>query len=617
MRVLHVVRQFHPSVGGLESVALSLSKHQRRCGIDAEVLTLNRLFRRPDTLLPAEECVEGVPVRRIGYFGSNRYPIAPRALSYLKGYDLVHVHGVDFFADYFAATSRLHKRPMVLSTHGGFFHTDFALGLKHVYFQTATRVSLRKYQRVFACSANDARTFLPVAGSRVKLIDNGVDTEKFSDASSSTLSPSLVYFGRFASHKGLHRLLDVFRVILQIRPDARLTLIGGDWDGTLASVRQRANDPAFGGKIAIATDLDDASTRAHLQKCSFFVSASEYEGFGLTVVEALSAGLVPIVSAIPTFEQIIDQAGVGLVADFGNVENTAQKIADFLLQSGTPHHATLRARAMSASQRYNWEAVEREFRAEYESILCVPRRNILGVDIEVMTRNQMVSKLDDAVDRREQLPVAFANAHTLNVANDRPGFRALLKRFIVVNDGFGVDIASKMKFGRKFPENLNGTDFVPYFLGASQNKLRIFLLGARPHAVRAAARRISETWPQHEIAGVRDGYFRDEAQILDVCRAINRSKADVVLVGLGNPLQEQWISRYGPYLEARLLIAVGALFDFLGGNVRRAPMWIRKARCEWLYRLAQEPRRLVHRYLLGNALFLYRSRSDRRQRLAS
>jgi alpha-1,3-mannosyltransferase len=616
MRVLHVVRQFHPSVGGLESVVLSLSKQQRRCGIDAEVLTLNRLFRRPDTLLPAEDYVEGIPVRRIEYSGSNRYPIAPRVLGYLKGYDLIHVHGVDFFADYLAATSGLHKRPMVISTHGGFFHTDFALGLKRVYFQTVTRMSLRKYQRVFACSANDARTFQPVAGSRVKLIDNGVNTEKFLDASPTTFSPSLVYFGRFASHKGLHRLLDVFRAILQIFPDARLTFIGSDWDGTLASVQKRANDPAFDGKITIATDLDDASTRARLQKCSFFISASEYEGFGLTVVEALSAGLVPIVSAIPTFKQIIDQAGVGLVADFGNIEDAARKIADFLLQSATPH-ATLRARAMSASQPYNWETVEREFRAEYESILGVPRRTILGVDMEVMTRNQMVSKLDDALERREQLPVAFANAHTLNVANERPGFRALLKRFLVVNDGFGVDIASKMKFGRRFPENLNGTDFVPHFLGASQNRLRIFLLGARPHAVRAAARRISETWPRHEIAGVRDGYFRDEAQILDVCRAINRSKADVVLVGLGNPLQEQWISRYGPHLDARLLIAVGALFDFLGGNVRRAPMWIRKARCEWVYRLAQEPRRLVHRYLVGNAVFLYRSRSDRRQRLAS
>jgi alpha-1,3-mannosyltransferase len=243
-----------------------------------------------------------------------------------------------------------------------------------------------------------------------------------------------------------------------------------------------------------------------LQQCSFFVSASEYEGFGLTVVEALSAGLLPIVSRIPTFQQIIDEAGLGLVAEFGNSDDAAQKIADFIRHSATLH-ASLRARAIRASQRYNWEAVEREFCAEYQNILGEPKRNILGVDIEVTTRQQMVSKLDDALDRGEQLPIAFANAHTLNVANERPGFRALLKRFVVVNDGFGVDIASKMKFGRTFPENLNGTDFVPHFLDASQHKLRIFLLGARPRAVRAAARRISEAWPQHDIVGARDGYF--------------------------------------------------------------------------------------------------------------
>ena len=174
-----------------------------------------------------------------------------------------------------------------------------------------------------------------------------------------------------------------------------------------------------------------------------------------------------------------------------------------------------------------------------------------------------------------------------------------------------------MKFGRKFPENLNGTDFVPHFLGATRHRLRIFLLGARPRVVKAAARQFAAAWPQHDIVGVRDGYFHSDQQILEVCRAINRSKADVVLVGLGNPLQEQWISRYGPSLEPKLQIAVGALFDFLAGNVRRAPTWIRRIRCEWMYRLAQEPRRLFSRYLIGNFVFLRRAASDRRQGVAS
>jgi alpha-1,3-mannosyltransferase len=616
MRVLHVVRQFHPSVGGLESVVLSLSRHQRRSGIEAEVLTLNRLFREPDVRLPSNDLIEEIPVRRISYSGSRRYPLAPGVLSHVKNFDLVHVHGVDFFADYLAATSNIHGRPLVLSTHGGFFHTDFAQSLKRLYFKTVTRATLRKYRRVFACSANDAHTFEAVTGGQLKLIENGVDTDKFANAASSDFRPSLVYFGRFASHKGLQQLLEVFKHMKAILPEARLTLIGSDWDGTLKALQRQSADQIQDGSISIEPDLDDNAIFSRLSQCSFFVSASQYEGFGLTVVEALSAGLIPIVNRIPTFEKIVDTADVGMVADFNDAEATAHAIIEFIMRC-SKQRESLRDRAMTASQQYNWHAVERQFRAEYENVIGLKRRNILGVDIDVMTRDEMVGRLDDALDHGQSIPLAFANAHTLNVANQRPGFRALLKRFVVLNDGFGVDIASKMKFGSKFPENLNGTDFVPHFLGATKHRLRIFLLGAHPHVVEAAARRLAATWPQHDIVGVRDGYFRGEQQISDVCGAINRSKADIVLVGLGNPLQEQWISRYGPSLDPKLQIAVGALFDFLGGNVRRAPAWIRRARCEWVYRLAQEPRRLFSRYLIGNVAFLRRAVSDRRQVMTS
>lgn len=610
MRILHVVRQFHPSVGGLESVVLSLSKQQRRSGIEADVLTLNRLFRAPNVRLPTDDLVEGTPVRRIGYFGSRRYPIAPSVLSHVKNYDLVHVHGVDFFADYLAATSGIHGRPLVLSTHGGFFHTDFARRLKHVYFNTVTRATLRKYKRVFACSENDARTFEAVAHGRLKLIENGVDTDKFAAASSASFSPSLVYFGRFASHKGLQQLLEVFKHVQKMLPEARLTLIGSDWDGTLKSLQPLAAEPAYSGSVVIERDLDDAAILKRLNHCSFFVSGSQYEGFGLTVVEALSAGLIPIVNRIPTFEKIVTAAEVGLVANFNTPEKAAREIVEFM-QATSKQCCSLRERAMSAGRRYAWQTVEKDFRAEYEDVLGLKKRNILGVDIDVMTRDEIVAKLDDALDRGQCVPLAFANAHTLNLANKRPGFRGLLKRFVVLNDGLGVDIASRMKFGSKFPENLNGTDFVPHFLGATRHQLRIFLLGARPQVVREAARQFAEAWPQHEIVGARDGYFRSDQQISEVCRAVNRSRADMVLVGLGNPFQEQWISRYGPSLEPKLQIAVGALFDFLGGNVRRAPVWIRRARCEWIYRLAQEPRRLFSRYLIGNFIFLRSALSDR------
>src|SRR5690606_37536459 len=126
----------------------------------------------------------------------------------------------------------------------------------------------------------------------------GVDTNKFASASSAQYGPTFVYFGRFASHKGLDRLIDAFEVTARRLPKARLKLIGIDWDGTLPRLRERARSLPP-GQIDIMTDLDDAAIADALGDCSFFVSASEYEGFGLALVEALSAGLLPLASRIP------------------------------------------------------------------------------------------------------------------------------------------------------------------------------------------------------------------------------------------------------------------------------------------------------------------------------
>src|SRR5690606_3973604 len=150
---------------------------------------------------------------------------------------------------------------------------------------------------------------------------------------------------------------------------------------------------------------------------------------------------------------------------------------------------------------------------------------------------EAVRKIDSELHRGRSLRVAFANAHTLTLAKRDDAFRRVLNKFLVLNDGVGVDIASRLKFGRSFPENLNGTDFVPYYLSRTQHRLRIFLVGARPEIVSEAARRFAITWPQHQIIGTCDGYFRDEHQVDELCRIIKDVKADLLLAGLGNPLQ--------------------------------------------------------------------------------
>jgi alpha-1,3-mannosyltransferase len=615
MRVLHVVRQFHPAVGGLEGVVRALSVAQRQAGIEADVLTLDREFRNRRERLPETEVVDGVPVRRIGFVGSTRYPIAPRVLSHLKPYDLVHVHGVDFFCDYLALTAPVHRKPLVLTTHGGFFHTDFARRLKRVYFHTATRTTLKRYKRVFACSTSDAETFRAIAGPRVCHIDNGVDIAKLAGASSPVFRPSLVCFGRIAAHKGLARLLDTFEILKTRLPEATLTLIGNDADGTLERLRSKYAGLLQDGSVEIKTGLSDAEVARALGAASFFASASEYEGFGLAVVEALSAGLIPIVSRIPSFENIIATTGVGHVVDFVEPARAADEIASIMTNTAE-RAGEQRERAMASVARYGWTETERLFREEYEAVLGTRRRTILGVDFLPMERAAAVQRIDKEIEDGRPLRVAFANAHTLNLAARDSAFRSVLARFLVLNDGVGVDIASRLKFGRPFPDNLNGTDFVPYYLSRTRHRLRIFLVGARSEVVSEAARRFAVTWPQHQIIGTCDGYFPSEEHVDQLCRVIKEVKADLLLVGLGNPTQELWIANRGADTGARLQMGVGALFDFTSGRVPRAPPWVRRVRCEWIYRLACEPRRLFTRYVLGGFVFMGHVLSDRRTGLA-
>ena len=212
--------------------------------------------------------------------------------------------------------------------------------------------------------------------------------------------------------------------------------------------------------------------------------------------------------------------------------------------------------------------------------------------------------IDSHVLRREPLRVAFVNAHLANEAAGSPEVAAALEGFHQLNDGVGLDLASLLLYGRQFPVNLNGTDFTPTYLDRTRLKLRLFLLGANARVVAEVADFYARRWPQHEVAGFSHGYF-DASEAAALGDRVRAARPDVVLAGMGNPRQELWLSKFIPDV-APVGMAVGALFDFQTGNVRRAPAVVQKLRMEWVYRMAAEPRRLGKRYTVGNAMFLSR-----------
>ncbi len=237
-------------------------------------------------------------------------------------------------------------------------------------------------------------------------------------------------------------------------------------------------------------------------------------------------------------------------------------------------------------------------------------RTLQGVDFHAVPAERAIVLLDTHIRHRVPIKVAFANAHTLNTATTNPRYREVLGRFAVFNDGVGVDLASQLRFGKRFPDNLNGTDFVPAYLEHSEQDLRVFFLGARPHIVQQAFEKARARFPRHEWVGFHDGYFSfdEEAALLAELR---QKRIDLLLVAMGNPLQELWIDRCAAASRATVCVGVGALFDFLSGEVGRAPGWVRTLRLEWAYRLLLEPGRLWRRYLVGNFTFLWNAWCDR------
>jgi exopolysaccharide biosynthesis WecB/TagA/CpsF family protein len=239
--------------------------------------------------------------------------------------------------------------------------------------------------------------------------------------------------------------------------------------------------------------------------------------------------------------------------------------------------------------------------------------DLLGIRIARTNTSGALGQIERLFEADEPALVAYANAHTLNIAfDDRRFHRILLDAPLVLNDGIGVQLAARM-LGKRFDENLNGSDFNPRILElAAARGWTVFFLGAKPGVADAAAELLSDRIPALKVVGTHEGYL-DPSQHAEVAEIIRETGADIVMVAMGNPLQEKWLAEFLPVTGARLGVGVGAFFDFTVGAPRRAPSWMNRIGIEWVYRLARQPARLWRRYLLGNPLFLWRAwRTSRR-----
>ncbi|HPB30141.1 MAG TPA: WecB/TagA/CpsF family glycosyltransferase [Candidatus Sumerlaeota bacterium] len=233
--------------------------------------------------------------------------------------------------------------------------------------------------------------------------------------------------------------------------------------------------------------------------------------------------------------------------------------------------------------------------------------HILGLRVNALKTDDFISLVTETyAGHPAPLFITYLNAHCVNLYFQDPEYARIVDGAdVVYADGQAVVWASRY-LGEPLPERVNAGDFLPEFCRACAREGRsVYLLGSYPGVAEKAARAMEQKAPGLKVAGFRDGFFStDEADT--VAREVRDTNPDIVLVGMGVPLQEKFAWEHCQDFGAGAVWCVGALFEYYAGRTARAPVWMRRTGLEWLFRLIMEPCRMWRRYLIGNVRFIRR-----------
>lgn len=236
------------------------------------------------------------------------------------------------------------------------------------------------------------------------------------------------------------------------------------------------------------------------------------------------------------------------------------------------------------------------------------RVNLLGVEVNRMNLHDTLSRMSEAIDKGEKLRIAVTPVNCILWAYKNEKLKKIYNSAdIVTADGVPLLWASKW-LGKPIKGRVTGLDILPEFSKlAAEKGYRFFFLGAAPGVADKLGEVLIDEIPALKISGsyspsYTESFSDEENQ--KMIKMINRSGTDVLWVGLTAPKQDLWIAEHFDKLNVNIAIGVGAAFDVVSGNIKRAPVFMQKAGFEWLYRLFKEPGRLTRRYLVEAPKFI-------------
>jgi alpha-1,3-mannosyltransferase len=363
MKIVHVTPGFYPTMGGIQKYVEDLCFNLIRLGHQSDVITYER-HTITGKKLKKHENYNGINIFRIPSFGPRIYPMAPGVLKIIKDYDIVHIHGIGFFCDILSLTKAFHGKRLIISTHGGIFHTNRFSLAKKLYFSVWCRLMMKNFDGIIAVSMNDEKLFNRIS-KNVVFIPNGVEMGTYSKIRRKPEKNMLLFIGRLSPNKRIDLLVELVYLLKKEMPDVKLVVAGSEWRNEKNKLDALVAEKKLGNNVIFTGEISESEKLILLSKAEFFVSASEYEGFGISVIEAMAAGLPVVANDIESFRNVIRNGENGYLADFSNLEmikNLIMKIKD----SDLPQ---ISKNARQEAGKYDWKKISEKVDEVYEKCI--------------------------------------------------------------------------------------------------------------------------------------------------------------------------------------------------------------------------------------------------------
>ena len=503
----------------------------------------------------------------------------------------------------------------------------------------------KRAQRLVAVSEatkTDMVKFWHCRKEDVTVLYNGLThTLTHSPTPSLSHSSPILYLSRI-EHPGKNhvRLIEAYSRLPRALAEAHpLVIAGSDWKDAEVVHEAAAKSPH--ADLIRFTGFVEKEALAQLwSEAGFYVFPSLFEGFGLSLIEAMAKGIPCACSNNGSLGEIAGDVAITFNPE--SVDEIATALEKLLGESDEARKARI-TRGLEHVKKFSWAdhakglaklidetgraacpqaAAERrvEDNAPYQ-VSC-----IFGIPVARMTEPEAVERI-----------ISFAKNHhsptpSLPHSPTRPAFIATLNVDFVANavsgwpfggndelwgylrnadlvtaDGMPIVLISRL-LRRGLPERVTGADMVPAICRrCAEEGLSVYVLGGDKDAVAEAFEKLKIENGELKIAGVDDSFVKLDREQPEIVERINAAKPDILFVALGNPKQELWMGRNLSKLDVGAVIGIGGTFNFIAGKVKRAPKWVQKSGLEWIYRIVQEPGRLWKRYAYGLVKFSWLS----------